>query len=218
MRKLGLIGGMSWYSTRTYYEHINRGVQARAGKQASAPLLIESLDFSDLVRLSTAEDWRRASEVLVASAQRLAAAGATALLIGANSMHKVYDEVAGAVSVPIYQTSTFSFDSAAEGAARFSGRDAGYAYTRLGNPTVRALETAAATGELSGRSRLLIHGDHEWKVVDALLTNFHLPGTTLLLLIESFVGPRWRDLYATALAEGYRFLSFGDAMFLERAR
>ena len=101
MRKLGLIGGMSWYSTRTYYEHINRGVQARAGRQASAPLLIESLDFSDLVRLSTVEDWRRASEVLVASAQRLAAAGATALLIGANSMHKVYDEVAGAVSVPV---------------------------------------------------------------------------------------------------------------------
>jgi S-adenosylmethionine:tRNA ribosyltransferase-isomerase len=88
----------------------------------------------------------------------------------------------------------------------------------VGTTTVRALETAAATGELSGRSRLLIHGDHEWKVVDALVTNFHLPGTTLLLLVESFVGPRWRDLYATALAEGYRFLSFGDAMFLERAR
>ena len=66
MRKLGLIGGMSWYSTRTYYEHINRGVQASAGKQASAPLLIESLDFSDLVRLSSAEDWTRASEVLAA--------------------------------------------------------------------------------------------------------------------------------------------------------
>jgi aspartate racemase len=101
LRKLGLIGGMSWYSTRTYYEHINRGVQARAGKQASAPLLIESLNFSDLVRLSTAEDWQRASEVLVDSARRLEAAGATALLIGANSMHKVYDAVAGAVSVPV---------------------------------------------------------------------------------------------------------------------
>jgi S-adenosylmethionine:tRNA ribosyltransferase-isomerase len=88
----------------------------------------------------------------------------------------------------------------------------------VGTTTVRALETAAATGELSGRSRLLIHGDFRWRVVDALVTNFHLPHTTLLLLIEAFVGPRWRDLYATALAEGYRFLSFGDAMFLERAR
>jgi aspartate racemase len=101
LRKLGLIGGMSWYSTRTYYEHINRGVQAKAGKQASAPLLIESLDFTDLVRLSTAEDWERAGKVLADSAQRLEAAGATALLIGTNAMHKVYDAVAGAVSVPV---------------------------------------------------------------------------------------------------------------------
>ncbi|MCC6827865.1 MAG: amino acid racemase [Novosphingobium sp.] len=101
MRKLGLIGGMSWYSTRTYYDHINRGVQARAGGNASAPLLIESLDYSDLVRLSGAADWKRAGEVLVASAQRLETAGATAIVIGANSMHKVYDAVAAAVSVPV---------------------------------------------------------------------------------------------------------------------
>lgn len=101
MRKLGLIGGMSWYSTRTYYEHINRGVQAKAGKHASAPLLIESLDFTDLVRLSTDADWKRAGGVLADSAKRLEAAGATALLIGTNAMHKVYDAVAGAVSVPV---------------------------------------------------------------------------------------------------------------------
>jgi aspartate racemase len=101
LRKLGLIGGMSWYSTRTYYEHINRGVQAKAGKQASAPLLIESLDFSDLVRLSSAEDWQKASDVLIDSARRLEAAGATAIVIGSNAMHKVYDAVAGGVSVPV---------------------------------------------------------------------------------------------------------------------
>lgn len=101
MRKLGLIGGMSWLSTRTYYEHINRLVQASKGKQASAPLLIESLDFSDLVRLSSDEDWDRASAVLCESARRLEAAGATALVIGANSMHKVYDAVAASVAIPI---------------------------------------------------------------------------------------------------------------------
>ena len=56
---------------------------------------------------------------------------------------------------------------------------------------------------------------HRFQVVDALVTNFHMPHSTLLLLIESFIGPRWRDLYATALAEGYRFLSFGDAMLLQ---
>jgi S-adenosylmethionine:tRNA ribosyltransferase-isomerase len=86
----------------------------------------------------------------------------------------------------------------------------------VGTTSVRALETAAVTGELAGRSRLLITPGHGWRVVDALLTNFHLPRSTLLLLVESFVGERWRDLYALALAEGYRFLSLGDAMFLER--
>jgi S-adenosylmethionine:tRNA ribosyltransferase-isomerase len=87
----------------------------------------------------------------------------------------------------------------------------------VGTTTVRALESAATFWQLSGRTRLLIHGDYEWKVVDALLTNFHMPSSTLLLLVESFIGPRWRELYETALREGYRFLSFGDAMFLERA-
>lgn len=101
MRKLGLIGGMSWYSTRTYYDHINRLVQARVGPQANAPLLIESLDASDLVRLSSVEDWNRAASVLADSARRLETAGATALLIGTNSMHKVYDAVAASVSVPV---------------------------------------------------------------------------------------------------------------------
>ncbi len=101
MRKLGLIGGMSWLSTRTYYEHINHLVQAKAGKRASAPLLIESLDFTDLQRLQTLEEWARAAGVLADSAKRLEQAGATALLIGANSMHKIYEPVAAAVSVPV---------------------------------------------------------------------------------------------------------------------
>lgn len=101
MRKIGLIGGMSWVSTRTYYEDINQLVQARTSKTASAPLLIESLDFTNLIRLSTPEQWDHAAQVLTDSARRLQQAGATALLIGANSMHKVYDQVAAAVSVPV---------------------------------------------------------------------------------------------------------------------
>lgn len=86
----------------------------------------------------------------------------------------------------------------------------------IGTTTVRALESALTFGERTGRTRLLISGDYEWKAVDVLLTNFHLPRSTLLLLVESFVGTRWRQLYATALQEGYRFLSFGDAMLLTR--
>jgi S-adenosylmethionine:tRNA ribosyltransferase-isomerase len=87
----------------------------------------------------------------------------------------------------------------------------------VGTTSVRALEAAAATGELEGRTSLFIRGDYPFAVVDALLTNFHLPRSSLLLLVDAFVGPRWRDLYRVALDERYRFLSFGDAMLIARA-
>ena len=102
MRKLGLIGGMSWVSTRTYYEHINRIVQARTDRRSSAPLLIESLDFAQLYAVREDADWERGAKILTASAKRLEKAGAGALMICANSMHRVYDQVAEAVSVPIF--------------------------------------------------------------------------------------------------------------------
>jgi S-adenosylmethionine:tRNA ribosyltransferase-isomerase len=87
----------------------------------------------------------------------------------------------------------------------------------VGTTVVRALESAASTGELVGRTELFITPGFRFTAVDGLLTNFHLPRSTLLAMVEAFVGPRWRELYATALREGYRFLSFGDAMLLERA-
>ena len=87
----------------------------------------------------------------------------------------------------------------------------------VGTTTVRALESAAATNAFEGRTNLLIRPGHRWRVVGALLTNFHQPFSTPLLLVESLMGGRWRNLYATALAERYRFLSFGDAMFIARS-
>ena len=87
----------------------------------------------------------------------------------------------------------------------------------VGTTAVRALESAAATGQLAGRTDLYIHGRYRFRVVDVLVTNFHLPRSSLLLLVEAFCGPVWRDLYGTALSEGYRFLSFGDAMVVARA-
>jgi S-adenosylmethionine:tRNA ribosyltransferase-isomerase len=85
----------------------------------------------------------------------------------------------------------------------------------VGTTTVRALESAAR-GSLAGRTSLFIHDDFEFQIVDVLLTNFHLPRSSLLLLLASFVGDRWRQLYDLGLAEGYRFLSFGDAMLIGR--
>lgn len=87
----------------------------------------------------------------------------------------------------------------------------------VGTTVVRALESVAATGERGGRTQLFIRPGFEFRAVDVLLTNFHLPRTTLLAMIEAFMGPRWRDLYALALKDQYRFLSFGDAMLVERA-
>lgn len=101
MRKLGLIGGMSWAATEQYYRHINRGVQKRIGTSCSAPLLIESLNNCELSRLTTDDQWAAATKTLIASAQRLEAAGATALLISANSMYRAADAVQAAISVPL---------------------------------------------------------------------------------------------------------------------
>src|SRR5690606_22999769 len=86
----------------------------------------------------------------------------------------------------------------------------------VGTTTVRALESAGRTGRLEARSDLFLRRGVRFEVVDALLTNFHQPRSSLLVMIDAFIGPRGRDLYALALAEGYRFLSFGDAMFLSR--
>jgi S-adenosylmethionine:tRNA ribosyltransferase-isomerase len=86
----------------------------------------------------------------------------------------------------------------------------------VGTTTVRALESAASRDMLEGRTDIFIHRGYEWQVVDLLMTNFHLPRTTLLMMIDAFVGERWRRLYGEALAHDYRFLSFGDAMLLDR--
>jgi S-adenosylmethionine:tRNA ribosyltransferase-isomerase len=86
----------------------------------------------------------------------------------------------------------------------------------VGTTSVRALETAAGTGVLEGRSQLFIHRPYDWHVVDLMMTNFHMPHTTLLMMIDAFVGDRWKRLYETAVAERYRLFSFGDAMLLNR--
>ncbi|MBU6317311.1 MAG: tRNA preQ1(34) S-adenosylmethionine ribosyltransferase-isomerase QueA [Acidobacteria bacterium] len=86
----------------------------------------------------------------------------------------------------------------------------------IGTTSVRALETAAATGVAEGRSSLFIHHPYQWQAVDLMMTNFHMPRTTLLMMIHAFVGERWRRLYESAIAEEYRFFSFGDAMLLDR--
>ncbi len=85
----------------------------------------------------------------------------------------------------------------------------------VGTTTVRTLETVAAGGPLAGRTELFITPGYDYRRVDALLTNFHLPRSTLLALVMAFAGvEETRELYRVAIAEGYRFFSFGDAMLV----
>jgi S-adenosylmethionine:tRNA ribosyltransferase-isomerase len=85
----------------------------------------------------------------------------------------------------------------------------------VGTTTVRVLETVARTGKLAGRTELFVTPGFEFERVDALLTNFHLPRSTLLALVMAFAGVEaTRDLYRLAIEEGYRFYSFGDAMLV----
>lgn len=85
----------------------------------------------------------------------------------------------------------------------------------VGTTVARTLETWAGTGERSGESRLFIYPGYEWRAVDALLTNFHLPRSTLLAMVMSFGGQDLvREAYRVAVEERYRFYSFGDAMLI----
>ena len=91
----------------------------------------------------------------------------------------------------------------------------------VGTTVVRTLESMAVSGELepgSHRTDLFITPGFEFRVVDLLVTNFHMPSSTLLLLLAGFMGTGWRTSYESALDRGYRFLSFGDAMLAARER
>lgn len=100
-----------------------------------------------------------------------------------------------------------------------AARAGGGRIVAVGTTVVRSLESASpATGvleEFEGPTSLFIQPGYEPRIVDALVTNFHAPRTTLLVMLAALVGDRWRTAYEHALANGYRFLSFGDAMYLE---
>jgi S-adenosylmethionine:tRNA ribosyltransferase-isomerase len=87
----------------------------------------------------------------------------------------------------------------------------------VGTTSLRALEAAAATGATSGETNLFIYPGFEFQVVDRLLTNFHLPQSTLLMLVCAFAGrEQIFAAYRHAIEHRYRFFSYGDAMLIER--
>ena len=101
LRTLGLIGGMSYHSTTDYYTGINDAVAAAVGGHASAPLLLSSLNFQDVRDRQIAEDWDGAGDLLAHHARALQDAGAQAVMICTNLMHKVAPAVEAAIDVPL---------------------------------------------------------------------------------------------------------------------
>jgi len=101
MKTLGLIGGMSWESTAIYYRHFNEIARDRLGGLHSAKLLLWSFDFAEVAALQHAGDWDGAAVMMTGAARRLEDAGAEALVIRTNTMHKLAGAVEAAVAIPL---------------------------------------------------------------------------------------------------------------------
>ncbi|PHQ23998.1 aspartate/glutamate racemase [Marinobacter guineae] len=101
MKTIGLLGGMSWESTQTYYRLINEGVKARLGGLHSATLVLYSVDFAEIEALQHAGDWAATARILSDAALSVQNAGADFLVIGTNTMHKVAPEIEQAIDIPL---------------------------------------------------------------------------------------------------------------------
>ena len=101
MQTIGLIGGLSWYSTAEYYRVLNETVQRRRGGHASALVALQSLDFAEVRAMQEAGDWSAAGRLLAEAGRRCQDAGADFVLICSNLMHRVADDVQAAVDIPL---------------------------------------------------------------------------------------------------------------------
>ena len=121
MRTLGILGGMSWESTAVYYRLINQGVAAAAGGLHSAPLRLASLDFERVAACQRRDYWEGAAALLGDAAAGLRAAGAEALLIATNTMHRVGDAVARRAGLPLLHIADATRQALREAGVRRAG-------------------------------------------------------------------------------------------------
>jgi len=101
MKTIGLLGGMSWESTQSYYRILNEGIKARLGGLHSAQICLYSVDFAPIEQLQHAGNWSETARILSQAASNIEAGGADFLMIGTNTMHKVADEIEAAVQIPL---------------------------------------------------------------------------------------------------------------------
>jgi aspartate racemase len=101
MKRIGLLGGMSWESSAKYYRFLNEAVRKRLGGLHSADCLLRSVDFAAVEELQRTGQWNEAGKLLAAEAQALVAGGAELLVLCTNTMHRVADQIAAAVEIPL---------------------------------------------------------------------------------------------------------------------
>ncbi len=101
MKTIGLLGGMSWESTVSYYQAINQGVKAQLGGLHSAKICLHSVDFAEIAALQHSDDWDALAQILTTAAQSLEQAGADSLVICTNTMHKLAPHLQSQLSIPL---------------------------------------------------------------------------------------------------------------------
>ncbi|MGE6647866.1 aspartate/glutamate racemase family protein [Shewanella colwelliana] len=101
MKTIGLLGGMSWESTATYYQKINQGIKRECGGLTSAQIVLNSVNFAEIEAMQHQGDWGGTAKILSEAALSVERGGADFILICTNTMHKVFDEIAHAVSIPL---------------------------------------------------------------------------------------------------------------------
>ena len=101
MKTIGIIGGLTWYSTVEYYKLLNELVNKRLGGAHAAKIILYSVDFAEIKILTAQEDWKGIAAIMCKAAKSIELAGADCLMIGANTMHNVADEIEAAINIPI---------------------------------------------------------------------------------------------------------------------
>ena len=101
MKTIGIIGGLTWLSTVEYYRLLNEQVNEKEGGVSSAKIILYSVNFEEIKTLTFADDWQGISIIISGIAKKLEAAGADCILMGANTMHKIADQIQDAISIPL---------------------------------------------------------------------------------------------------------------------
>ncbi len=101
MKKIGLIGGLTWLSTLDYYRLLNQMVNEKAGGSETAEIILYSVNFGEIKKLTEACDWNGIAEIIISAAIKIEQAGADCLLVGANTMYKIADKIQAAINIPL---------------------------------------------------------------------------------------------------------------------